>query len=351
MCHDPLHPFLEALPKVEHHMHLEGALDTSLLFTLAARNKIPLPTSTDPAFASPATLLARYDEFSCLDDFLHFYYLGIRVLLTAQDFTDLTYAYFQRASRSNLAHAELFFDPQAHTSRGIPLSTVIRGINAGRARARSELGISSLLICCFLRHLPVGDCEAAYEEAEPFLASGELSGIGLDSSEKGFPPELFEGVYKRAREAGFGRTAHAGEECGAEAIRSALEVLGVQRVDHGRTLVEDEGLMREVAERGVLVTMCPLSNVRLRGVRRVEECPVRKFLEAGVRFSVNSDDPSYFKSYIQDNYCAVQEAFKLTAGEWVRIVGGSIEGSWCDRGRKDELLGLLKKAQEGFEVR
>lgn len=351
MCLSPLHPLLHSLPKCEHHLHLEGALSPSLLFSLAARNSITLPTTSLPAFASFSALKARYANFSDLDDFLQHYYVGMSVLLKSEDFEQLAWEYFVRAGEDGVRHAEVFVDPQAHTSRGVDLSTVLEGIGRARRRAEQELGISTLLIACFLRHLPESDALETWEGLRPYVAKGEIVGVGLDSSEKGFPPEGFARVFEKAGEAGARKTAHAGEECGVESVRGALDSLGVERVDHGRACGGDEDMMRELRERVVLVTMCPLSNLMLKGVKSIGEMPVRKFLKHGVRFSVNSDDPSYFGGYVAENYCRVQEAFELSVEEWVWICGGSIEGSWCGEKRKEELRKMLGKAVENFKRR
>ena len=239
-------------------------------------------------------------------------------------------------------------DPQAHTARGVSLETVLAGVGAARRRAEAELGLSSRLICCFLRHLPAADAVATYEAALPALRDGTLAGVGLDSSEVGFPPVLFAEVFARAARDGVRRTAHAGEELGPESVWSTLRELGVQRIDHGRSIARDEVLVREVAERGILVTMCPISNVCLRGVEKVTDMPVRKFLDAGVKFSINSDDPAYFGGYILENYCAVQESFGLNVREWESIAITAIEGSWCEEERKTELKGMLEEVVKDF---
>ena len=341
MCKSALHPFLAALPKVEHHMHLEGALTPSLFFSLCAQNKIPLPAA--PEYASEAALEARYAAFSSLDDFLAYYYQAMSCLRTAADFEALAHAYLARAAAQGVRHAELFFDPQAHTSRGVPYAEVVAGFTRAQAAALARHGVSVLLVPCFLRHLPVAHALDAYALLEPDLAAGRLTGIGLDSSEKDFPPELFGPVFRRAADGGIRRTAHAGEECGPESVVGALEHLQVQRIDHGRAIEHDERLMRQIADTRTLVTLCPLSNVCLQGVSTVAEMPIRRFLDAGVAFSINSDDPAYFGGYILENYCAVQDAFGLTKAEWVGIVGASIEGSWCEEERKAELRAMLDR--------
>ncbi|KAL8725468.1 MAG: hypothetical protein Q9166_007330 [cf. Caloplaca sp. 2 TL-2023] len=320
-------------------MHLEGSLSPNLLFTLAERHSISLPSAEeDPAFASPDALLERYARFTSLDDFLHYYFIGMNALITAQDFEELAWDYFQRAHEDGVVHAEVFFDPQAHTGRGIAYATIADGFIKGCQRAEREFRMSTKLILCFLRHLPVSEAAVTFGDAQEDLVSGRLAGIGLDSSEKGFPPGGWQAIYDQAKESNIKRTAHAGEEGPVEYIREAVEKLGVQRIDHGVRLAEDEELMREVADKKIMVTLCPLSNVRLQCVKSVAELPIRKFLDAGVSFSINSDDPAYFGGYILDNYCAVQDAFSLTLAEWIKIVNASIVGSWCEESRKKDML-------------
>ncbi len=328
-------------------MHLEGALSPSLLFTLAARNSITIPKS-DPAFGSPDALLDRYTRFSSLDDFLHYYFIGMKCLIKEEDFEQLAWEYFLKAKSDGVVHAEVFFDPQAHTGRGIAYETVINGFTAACQRAEQELELSTKLILCFLRHLPVEESRTTYAQARTDLETGRLAGLGLDSSEKGFPPGAWKEIYRTAKMEGTRRTAHAGEEGPVEYIREALSELDVERIDHGIRLAEDTDLMREVAEKKILVTLCPLSNVRLQCVENVEELPIRTFLDHGVMFSINSDDPAYFGGYILDNYCAVQEAFNLTAREWEGITEAALEGSWCDYSRKKYLLEQLNATMVRF---
>jgi len=357
MCHSPLHPFLAALPKCEHHIHIEGSLTPRTLFALAARNNITFPSpdkgpNGDAAYTSVATLSKRYESFTSLDDFLHYYYIGMSVLLTKADFADLALTYLRTAAADGVRHAEIFFDPQAHVVRGVSFSTVLEGLRDGCAVAERELGVSSLLICCFLRHLPVQETVDAWEgkELQEAIREGKVSGLGLDSSEAPFPARLFESVWREAREKGVRCTMHAGEEGadGLSNIETALFDLGCARVDHGIQLARDPALMKRVAERGALLTVCPLSNVALRGVKSVSEVPIRTFLDNGVRFSINSDDPAYFGGFILENYCQVQEAHGLEKGDWVTICRNAIEGSWCGEGRKEELRVLLRECVERF---
>ncbi|EFX06640.1 adenosine deaminase [Grosmannia clavigera kw1407] len=345
MCRSPLHPLLQALPKCEHHMHVEGSLSPELLFTLAKRNNVTLPE--DPAFASVEALYARYDQFSCLDDFLHYYYIGMSVLVTAADFETLALAYFERAHSTRVRHAEIFFDPQAHLERGVALSEVVAGLDAASRVAESRWGLTSLLIPCLLRHLPVEDSGRVAESLRPYWPSTAapadstpLAGLGLCSSERDRPPTLWSDIYADTRKAGLATrfTAHAGEEGPAEYVSLALDHLAVERIDHGNAAAQDPELMARLARDRVMLTVCPLSNVRLRVAPSVAHVPIRTFLDAGVAFSVNSDDPAYFGGYIQENYCAVQDAHILEPKHWEIIVRNAVTGSWCDDDRKAVLL-------------
>ena len=349
MCRAPLHQFLVALPKCEHHIHLEGALSPSLLFTLASRNHISLPSpGDDPAFTSIESLLDRYQQFTSLDDFLHYYFIGMSCLIHPKDFEDLAWEYFRKAKEDGVMHAVVFFDPQAHTSRGVKYEIVVEGFSRACKRAESVLDISTKLILCFLRHLPVDDAHATWEKGLADLKSGDIGGIGLDSSEKGFPPGQWKGIYQEAKKNGIRRTAHAGEEGPVEYIAEAMRECDVQRVDHGIKLADDESLMKEFVERRLLLTVCPLSNLKLQCVKSITELPIRKFLDAGVQFSINSDDPAYFTGYIQDNYCAIQEAFELNVDEWLRIAKAAVSGSWCDEGRKAVLSENVDEAVNAY---
>lgn len=262
------------------------------------------------------------------------------VLINASDFSQLTYAYFTRVSSSNIRHAEIFFDPQAHLSRGISYETVISGIEDGCKRAFSSYGITSELIVCLLRHIPAAEGHVLFHSTLlPDLKSGRIKALGLSSTELGNPPHLFASTYHDAKQNEILRTAHAGEEGDVSYMREALHGLDVQRIDHGIRLPDDPELMKEFADRKILVTMCPVSNVFLKCVSKIEELPIRTYLDNNVRFSINSDDPSYFGgNYLQDVYCAVQEGFGLSVEDWAKILTNSIEGSWCEEKRKDEML-------------
>ncbi|KAL6864646.1 adenosine deaminase [Trichoderma novae-zelandiae] len=341
MCNDKLHQFLHALPKCEHHVHIEGTISPELLFSLASDNGISLP-SDDSAFERPATLQARYDRFTSLDDFLHYYFIGFSVLLGASDFEALTYDYLSLAYSQNVYHAEIFFDPQAHISRGVTYQTVISGLNAAKKRAESEFPkLSVEFIPCLLRHLPV---PSGHEMLTELLETGHffdgtLVGFGMSSTELERHPSLYKEVYQAARAAGIANlTAHYGEEGPSGYVKDALSLLGVGRIDHGRRSAEDEELIAQLAETNTMLTLCPISNVVLKGVESMQDLPIRKFLDANVRFSINSDDPAYFGGYIQENYCAVQEAFGLAVDDWGKVARGAIDGSWCSPVRKQQLL-------------
>ncbi len=272
----------------------------------------------------------------------------MKCLIKEQDFEQLAWEYFLKAKSDGVVHAEVFFDPQAHTGRGIAYEIVVKGFTTACQRAEKELQLSAKLILCLLRHLPVEDSTTTYEQARLDLESGRLAGLGLDSSEKEFPPGAWKEIYGTAKTKGIRRTAHAGEEGPVGYIREALNELDIERIDHGIRLAEDTDLMQEVADKNILVTMCPLSNVRLRCVKNVRELPIRTFLDNGVMFSINSDDPAYFGGYILENYCAVQEACNLTAKDWEGITKAAVEGSWCDHSRKTYLLELLNETMVQF---
>lgn len=356
MCKSPLHDFLVALPKCEHHLHIEGSASPELIFRLAAKNNVTLPSPTaDPAFGSVSALYARYGSFTSLDDFLNYYYIGFSVLLHPSDFEELAFEYFSRAaSAGNVRHAEISFDPQAHTSRGVPYASVVAGLVSGQRKAEAAFpGLSTRLIVCFLRHLPLADARAALAAAAGagHFADGTIAGMGLDSSEVPYPPHMWAGLYADGVAAGVPRfTAHAGEEGHAGYVAQALDLVPeatgrpLRRIDHGIRAADDDAVLDLLAAKGAMLTVCPISNVALRAVDPelgVAAVPIRKLLDKGVRFSINSDDPAYFGGYIQENYCAVEDVFGLSVDEWKGIVDVSIDGSWCDDERKAVLRGEL----------
>lgn len=312
---------IERLPKAELHVHLEGTLEPELMFELARRNRVQIP------FDSVEAVRAAYD-FSNLQDFLDIYYQGMSVLRTEEDFRDLTAAYLARAHADNVRHVEAFFDPQGHTERGIPFAVVIGGIRAALRDAQQRWGLTSKLIMCFLRHLPEEDAFATLQEAEPHL--GHLAAVGLDSSEVGHPPGKFERVFAAARERGLKVVAHAGEEGPPEYVREALDVLRVDRIDHGNRALEDAQLVKRLRESQIALTVCPLSNLKLRVVRDLREHPIRRMLELGLRATVNSDDPAYFGGYVNDNFRALVEHAGLTADEAITLAKNSFSASFLD---------------------
>ena len=327
--------FVAALPKAELHLHIEGTLEPELAFALAERNGVRLP------YGSVDELRAAY-RFSNLQDFLDVYYATASVLVEAEDFRDLAAAYLARAHADHVRHAEIFFDPQTHTDRGVPFAAVIEGISAALDEARRDLGMTSRLILCFLRHL---DEQAALDTLAAALPwRDRIAGVGLDSGERGNPPSKFAEVFRRAREAGFVPVAHAGEEGPAEYVRQALDVLKVVRVDHGNNALDDPVLVAELARRRIPLTVCPLSNLRLCVVDDLASHPLRRMMESGLRVTVNSDDPAYFGGYVNDNYVAVAEALGLDRSQLVELARNSFEASLLDdaakRARLDELAAI-----------
>ena len=311
--------FIASLPKAELHLHIEGTLEPELMFELARRNGITLP------FASVDALRRAY-EFTDLQSFLDIYYQGAAVLQTRQDFHDMALAYFRKAASQNVQHAEIFFDPQTHTHRGIPFETVIRGLHDAQLIAERDLGVTSKLILCFLRHLDEDDAQRTLDAALPFTEM--LVAVGLDSGERGNPPSKFARVFARAREAGLLAVAHAGEEGPPEYIWEALDLLQVRRIDHGVRCLEDPQLVKRLASEQIPLTVCPLSNVKLRVFDTIRDHNLRRLLDAGVKVTINSDDPAYFGGYVNENYLAVAEALELTEEELRGIARNSLEASF-----------------------
>lgn len=309
--------FIAGLPKAELHMHIEGSLEPEMMFALARRNRVELP------FANVEALREAY-RFSRLQDFLDIYYQGAAVLLTAEDFHDLALAYFARAHADGVVHAEIFFDPQTHTARGVSFATVAEGLLAGMAEAEARFGLTSRLILCFLRHLSEVEAFATLQAAEPWL--GRIAGVGLDSSELGHPPGKFAGVFAAARARGLKLVAHAGEEGPPEYVREALDVLHVDRLDHGNRSLEDSELTARLAREDMTLTVCPLSNLKLCVVPSLEAHPIATMLRAGLRATVNSDDPAYFGGYLNANFRAV--APLLTVEDIAALARNSFLGSF-----------------------
>jgi adenosine deaminase len=320
---------LIALPKAELHLHIEGTLEPGLMFEMARRNRVPLPYEDEDA-------VRRAYVFDDLQSFLDIYYAACSVLITEDDFYELTLEYLRRAASQGVRHAEIFFDPQTHTDRGIEFATGVRGITGALADGERELGVTTGLIMCFLRHL---SAEAAMETLEMALPHRDaIIGVGLDSSEREHPPVKFRDVYDRARAEGFLAVAHAGEEGPPEYIWQALDVLEVQRVDHGEKCTEDERLMDRLAAEQVPLTLCPFSNVKLRVVPDLRAHPVGQLLRRGLLVTINSDDPAYFGGYIGENYVGTAQALGLTMDEMVRVARNSFEASFLPETEKQRHL-------------
>ena len=329
MADDP-RTLIDRLPKCELHIHIEGSLEPELLFALAARNNIRLPYDSVDA-------LRQAYRFTRLQDFLDIYYQGMSVLITEQDFFDLAWAYLARAKADNVRHVEMFFDPQGHTGRGVAFETVVTGLDRACKAAAAELGVQASLIMCFLRHLDEADAQTTLDAALGHRA--KIIGVGLDSSERGNPPSKFKNVFRRAREAGFHCFAHAGEEGPPSYVWEALDVLGVERVDHGNQSLQDDMLVSRLARERMPLTVCPLSNLKLRVVDDLAHHPLRRMMDKGLLVTVNSDDPAYFGGYVNDNYRAVESSLALSRDELIAIARNSfIAAMMTDTARRDALV-------------
>jgi adenosine deaminase len=320
--------FIRGMPKVELHLHIEGTLEPELLFELAERNGVRL------RFGSVQELRAAYN-FTDLQSFLDIYYEGAGALLKRRDFYDLTWAYLLRAHTDNVRHTEVFFDPQTHTDRGVSFETVVEGIHDALSAAEAEMGMTTRLILCFLRHLSAEAAMATLEAALPF--KDHIVAVGLDSSELGHPPSKFADVFRRARAEGFRAVAHAGEEGPPEYIREALDLLAVERIDHGVRCVEDAELVNRLRAESIPLTVCPLSNVRLRVFDSMADHNLGQLLKLGLAATVNSDDPAYFGGYMTDNFIAVHKALELTREQYVTLAANAIDASFVDKDRKAAL--------------
>jgi adenine deaminase len=329
-----INTLIERLPKCELHIHIEGSLEPELMFALSRRNGVRLP------YESVDAVRQAY-RFGNLQDFLDIYYRGMSVLITEQDFYDLAYAYLRRARADNVRHVEMFFDPQGHTARGIAFATIINGLYRAIADARRELGVDASLIMCFLRHLDEADAEKTLDSALSFR--DKIAGIGLDSSETGHPPSKFKHVFARARQAGLFVTAHAGEEGPPSYIWEALDVLGVGRIDHGNRSLEDPVLVGRLARERMALTVCPLSNLRLRVVDDLARHPLRRMMDQGLVVTVNSDDPAYFGGYVNDNYRAVSSALSLGRAEIVTVIRNGIRASLMTPAARDNALAEIDR--------
>ncbi|MCH7383684.1 adenosine deaminase [Acinetobacter dispersus] len=325
---------IRALPKAELHVHIEGTFEPELMFAIAQRNQIQIP------YQSVEEVKQAYN-FHNLQSFLDIYYAGANVLVHEQDFYDLAWAYFEKCAEDRVVHTEMFFDPQTHTERGVEFATVLAGLKRACVDAQVKLGISSQLIMCFLRHLSEEKAFETLEQALPF--KDDIIAIGLDSSEVGHPPAKFERVFAKAREAGFLIVAHAGEEGPPEYIWEALDLLKVNRIDHGVRSEEDERLMARLIAEKMPLTVCPLSNLKLCVVKDMGEHNIRRLLQQGVHVTVNSDDPSYFGGYMNDNFVAIQQALDLSNDELKQLAINSFEASFISDEEKQKWIAEVKK--------
>ena len=319
--------FINQLPKAELHIHIEGSLEPELMFKIAQRNGISLP------YSSIDEIKAAY-QFENLQSFLDIYYASANVLRTAEDFYDLTWCYLEKIATQNVRHCEIFFDPQTHTDRGIEFATVIKGIDQALQDGKSQLGISSHLILCFLRHLSTESAMGTLEEAIAY--KDKIIAVGLDSSELGHPPSKFQAVFERARNEGFLTVAHAGEEGPASYIWEAINLLKVSRIDHGVRCIEDETLVEFLANSRIPLTVCPLSNVKLCVFKTMQEHTLKKLLDRGLCITINSDDPAYFGGYLTENFQASQERLALTKLELYQLAKNSFEASFLSPTEKEK---------------
>ncbi len=342
-----LETLIQALPKAELHIHIEGSFEPELMFVIAQRNGIKLPYPDVKA-------IEQAYHFSDLQSFLDIYYAGAQVLLKEPDFYDLTWAYLTRVAQDNVRHVELFFDPQTHTDRGVPLLDVIEGIYRALKQAEVELGITSRMILCFLRHLSVEQAMETLQKALPF--KDKITAVGLDSSEKGNPPEQFKAVFDAARLAGFLTVAHAGEEGPPEYIWQALEQLKVSRIDHGVRCDEDPKLIRHLAQHNIPLTVCPLSNVKLRVFENLSQHNLKTLLEEGLCITLNSDDPAYFGGYMNQNFLETSKALDLSAEQIVQLAKNSFTASFLKEEEKrkhqreiDAIFQVWEEAQSSID--
>ena len=337
---DRLPELLKCMPKAELHIHIEGSLEPEMIFALAQRNGLSLP------YASVDALRRAY-AFTNLQSFLDIYYAGASVLLKEQDFYDMTRAYLRKAASDNVVHTELFFDPQTHTARGVSMETVVNGLHRACTDAQAELGISASLILCFLRHLSEEDAFATLEQALPF--QGKIIGIGLDSGEVGNPPEKFARVFARCGALGFRLVAHAGEEGPPAYVWTALDVLKVERIDHGVQSSKDAALMRRLAQDRIPLTVCPLSNLKLCVFPDLAAHNLRQLLDAGLVATVNSDDPTYFGGYMNDNFTQTFAALGLNAQHAYTLARNSFEASFLDESARRRYIEQLNEKFASFQ--
>jgi adenosine deaminase len=321
--------FIKGMPKAELHLHIEGTFEPELMFKIAERNNLQLK------YKSMEDIKEAY-RFSDLQEFLDIYYEGARILNEEMDFYELTWAYLEKAVSQNVLHTEIFFDPQTHTGRGINISTVVNGIHKALDDAEEKLGISTRLIMCFLRDFDESSAMETLEEALDYRDM--ITAVGLDSAETGNPPSKFRNVFDLAREAGFLTVAHGGEEGPAQYIREALDLLKVSRIDHGNHCLDDNKLTEELIQRKIPLTVCPLSNLRLKVIDNIEDHPLRIMMKKGLIVTINSDDPAYFGGYINENYLSIAKALNLTADDIYTLAKNSFTASFLEESKKDKML-------------
>lgn len=325
--------FIAKLPKAELHLHIEGSFEPELMFKIAQRNHIKIP------YNSVEEIEEAY-KFNCLQDFLNIYYQGAGVLVTEQDFYDLTYSYLQKCADQQVRHTEIMFDPQTHTDRGIAFETVINGISSACDDAKARLDVSSLLIMSYLRHLSEEDAFKTLKQSLPF--KDKIKAVGLDSSEKGNPPSKFKNVFEASVKEGYIPLAHAGEEGTAAYVWEAIDILGIKRIDHGNNALQDEILVQEIIKRDIALTVCPLSNTALQVVDDLKNHPLKKMMELGLKVTVNSDDPAYFGGQVNKNYEAIQEALNLSKSDLYQLAKNSFQYSLLDENSKQRYLNELE---------
>jgi adenine deaminase len=333
--------FIHDIPKAELHIHIEGSLEPDLMLKLAHKNGIALP------YESAADVRRAYD-FKDLQSFLDIYYQGARVMRDEDDFYQLTWNYLRKAAQQNVRHAEIFFDPQTHTARGVKFETVVQGIHRALTEARRHLNVSSRLIMCFLRDLSAAEAMKTLETALPF--KDWITAVGLDSAETGNPPQKFKQVFDRARQSGFRAVAHAGEEGPPEYIWQALKILRVERLDHGVRCMEDADLVKYLAQKKIALTVCPLSNVKLRVFESIQQHNFKQLLDAGLCVTVNSDDPAYFGGYIEENFSALQQAHQLDYTDIGRLCRNAFNAAFLNAAEKQKFLDELDGFASGHNM-
>jgi adenosine deaminase len=324
--------FIQNLPKAELHLHIEGTFEPELMFEIARRNKIKIP------FQSVEEIRKAYN-FSCLQDFLDIYYQGANVLIHEKDFYDLTYCYLKKCAAQNVRHAEIMFDPQTHTDRGVSFETVINGISKACEDAEKKLGISSLLIMSYLRHLSEEEAFKTLQESIPF--KDKITAVGLDSSEKGNPPSKFQKVFEASVEHGYIPLAHAGEEGDSDYVWQALDLLKIKRIDHGNNSLQDEALIQEIKKRDIALTVCPLSNTALQVVDSLQNHPLKKMMDLGLKVTINSDDPAYFGGQVNTNFIEIQKALNLSKEDLYVLARNSFQYSLLENSKKEKFINEL----------